>query len=38
MIAFIVIAAWVGTSALVGSFAGRFIHVGMVELQPETLN
>lgn len=31
----IVFAAWLAVSALVCWIAGRFIRVGMVELQPE---
>lgn len=30
-----VIALWLGASVLVGWLAGRFIRIGMVELQPE---
>ena len=35
MIAAIIIAAWLAVSALVCWIAGRFIRVGMVELQPD---
>lgn len=35
MTALACLAAWLGASALVCWIAGRFIRVGMVELQPE---
>ena len=35
MIFAVIIAAWLAVSALVCWIAGRFIRVGMVELQPE---